>query len=58
MKTTEDNKMAPRSKAELMRESRQRRKDAGLVRFAVDVTPAERDALKKHLEKIRNKKTG
>ena len=45
--------MTAKTKQELMKESRQRRKDAGLVHYREWVTISERDKLKKYLEKLR-----
>jgi len=45
--------MTAKSKQELMKESRQRQKDAGLVHYREWVTENERDKLKAYLEKLR-----
>ena len=45
----------PKSKAVLMKKTRQRRKDSGLVEFRAWVTPEERDAIKLALSDIRNR---
>ena len=42
-----------KSKSELMRETRQRRRNAGLVEFRVWVTPDERKAIQLALKDIR-----
>lgn len=41
--------MTAKSKAQLMKETRQRRKDAGLVEFRAWVTPEKREELRKVL---------
>jgi len=49
----EDVKMTAKSKQELMKESRQRRIDAGLVHYREWVTEVEREKLKAYLRKLR-----
>lgn len=45
--------MTAKSKAELMKLSRQRKIDSGLVHYREWVTESERDKLKKYLLKLR-----
>ena len=45
--------MTAKSKAQLMRETRARRKHQGLISFREWVTPDESEKLKKALEKMR-----
>lgn len=46
--------MTAQSKKDLMRQTRQRRKDAGLVEFRTWVTPKQREKLKKLLKEVQN----
>ena len=45
--------MTAKSKAQLMKESRQRRKDAGLVEFRAWVTRDQKDILIKSIKEIK-----
>lgn len=50
----ECDKPKPRSRADDMKKSRQRRKDAGLVEFRAWVTPEEKQALIEYWNRIKD----